>query len=70
MSDFIESDENGNPIARPILPTYDVKRSMEYPNLQEQLDMLWHELNENGTLSNTGEWFTTIDGIKKRYPKT
>lgn len=67
MSEFI--DDNGNPVAAPILPTYDVKRSMEYPNLQEQLDMLWHELNSSGSLSNNGEWFTTIQNIKQRHPK-
>ena len=71
MTDYtVDSDGNGNPIAAPIEPTYDTKRLMEYPQLTEQLDMIWHELNTNGSLSTSGDWFTTIDNIKNKYPKT
>jgi hypothetical protein len=70
MTDFIDSDGNGNPIAAPIETPYDAKRSMEYPNISEQLDMIWHELNDNGTLTDSGEWFTTIRDVKQRHPKS
>jgi hypothetical protein len=43
---------------------------MEYPNISEQLDMIWHELNDNGTLTDSGEWFTTIRDVKQRHPKS
>lgn len=68
MTDY--TDENGNPVAAPIEMTYDTKRLLEYPQLTEQFDMLWHELNANGSLSTNGEWFTTIQDIKNRHPKS
>lgn len=46
------------------------ERRMSYPKLSEQLDMLFHEIEVNGTISNTGEWFTKLKEIKQKYPKS
>lgn len=71
MTDYtVDSDGNGGIVAAPIETQYDAKRAMEYPQLTEQLDMLWHELNTNGSLSTSGDWFTSIQTIKNRHPKT
>jgi hypothetical protein len=40
-----------------------------YPSIENQLDMIWHEISTTGTISNTGEWFTAIQQIKDKFPK-
>lgn len=40
------------------------KREAEYPSIQEQLDMIYHD-QRNGT----NVWYETIDSIKLSYPK-
>jgi hypothetical protein len=44
------------------------KREIEYPTIEEQLDMLYHSMN-NGEIPKATEWFTTIHNIKLKYPK-
>lgn len=41
-------------------PTYADKRVQEYPSLQEQLDMIYHDMDG---------WRTMIAEIKAKYPK-
>ena len=36
--------------------------------LAEQFDKLWHDIN-NGTLDNTGEFFTALKEVKDNNPK-
>ena len=43
-------------------------RQAEYPKLGEQFDKLWHDIN-NGTLDNTGEFFTVLKEVKDNNPK-
>ena len=43
-------------------------RQNNYPQLSEQFDKLWHDLN-NETLDKTGEFFTAIKNVKDTYPK-
>jgi len=38
-------------------------------SLGDQLDMLWHEVNTTGTVSNTGTWFNAVKAVKESYPK-
>lgn len=43
---------------------YAEKRSVAYPSIAEQLDMLyWDKVN------GTSVWIDTIDGIKSKFPK-
>ena len=46
-------------------PTYQELRIEEYPEIKEQLDMIyWDKIN------NTNLWQETITNIKNKYPKT
>ena len=49
---------------------YQRDRQQIYPSLGNQLDMLWHELNQSGSLSTSGEWFQTIQQVKDSHPKS
>lgn len=52
-----------------VVPLKDYKVVRKYPNITDQLDMLWHEVNTTGTLSDNGTWFNTIKEIKDNHPK-
>ena len=47
---------------------YQRDRAAEYPELGEQLDKLYHDIN-NGTLTTSGGFFTALDAVKTKYPK-
>jgi len=53
----------------PNLP-YQQLRASAYPSVQEQLDMIWHRLNEGKQLDKTSEFFSVLDQIKKQFPKS
>ena len=44
------------------------QRDRVYPPLGEQFDKLWHDIN-NGTLDETGEFFTALKEVKDDNPK-
>ena len=46
---------------------YERDREENYPDIKEQLDLLYHDI-KNGNL-NSGEWITAIDAVKNKYPK-
>jgi len=43
---------------------YQRDRASAYPELEEQLDMIYHD-KEDGT----NNWFEAIKGVKEKYPK-
>ena len=47
---------------------YRERRAVEYPCTEEQLDMLWHGMNNSPELR-IEPWFSIIKGIKDRNPK-
>jgi len=47
---------------------YQLDRKDEYPDIGEQFDKLYHDI-ANGTLDQTGEFFTAIKAIKDAHPK-
>ena len=47
---------------------WEQNRRSGYPALGEQFDKLWHDIN-NGTLDNTGEFFTALKEVKDNNPK-
>ena len=47
---------------------YSYDRCKEYPDGFEQLDMLWHAVNEGKNLKDS-EWFQSIKEVKEKYPK-
>jgi hypothetical protein len=48
---------------------YQRQRAKEYPLIADQLDMLWHAIN-NGTLDKSSEFYTAIKAVKDASPKT
>ena len=74
-------EEVDDEVARLKTLEYQIKRSGEYtfdpdydptdgtyPKLGEQLDALYHDI-ENGTLTTDGNFFKTIKAVKDKYPK-
>lgn len=47
---------------------YKYDRANAYPALAEQFDKLFHDIN-NGTLDETGEFFTALKTVKDDNPK-
>lgn len=49
---------------------YKKKRFESYPTIEEQLEMLWDDMNlENIPGKNTSIWFKKIEKIKENIPK-
>ena len=46
---------------------YERNREEQYPEIKDQLDMLYHDL-KSGNLNN-GTWITAIDAVKEKNPK-
>ena len=48
---------------------YERTRMGKYPDLDHQLDMLFHDIEE-GRLDKTGSFYRAIKKVKEKYPKT
>ena len=48
---------------------YKKQRILEYPSLQEQLDMLWHMMDDDIIPGKDSQWYNTILSVKQKYPK-
>ena len=49
--------------------THLIDRVKEYSSVLDQLDQLWHDIDE-GKLDKTGSFYTAIKTIKDKYPKS
>jgi len=51
-------------------PSYDLSRRLDYKGIQDQLDMLYHDMN-NGLIpgKETSTWFAHVNSVKEQYPK-
>lgn len=47
---------------------YQRNRKEQYPQIEEQLDMLWHAIDA-GTLDQTSDFYTTLKAVKDNNPK-
>jgi len=47
---------------------YKIDRAAEYPAIAEQLDKLYHDIN-NGTLTTSGDFYTALNTVKTNNPK-
>ena len=47
---------------------YRLDREIEYPQLAEQLDALFHDIDD-GKLDKTGSFYTLLKEVKDTYPK-
>ena len=54
-----------------IEPPYSALRQNNYPFLGDQLDMLFHDIDNGvfGTSAKDSNWYKTIKSIKEEYPK-
>jgi len=43
-------------------------RQQAYPEITDQLDMLWHAI-DSGTLDKTSDFYITLKEVKDQYPK-
>lgn len=43
-------------------------RASAYPAIEEQLDMLWHAMNQ-GTMPKAEPFYSTIQKVKQQNPK-
>lgn len=62
-------NEDGSIVAAPIETPYDAKRQMAYPNIGEQLDMLWHAMDADES-KRLEPFYSSIKGIKEEFPKS
>ena len=47
---------------------YKYFRVKEYPRIAEQLDMIWHAIDE-GVLDKNSEFYKVLKEVKEKYPK-
>lgn len=52
----------------PIFLNYELLRAREYPTIKDQLDMLWHAIDEN-KLDKTCDFYNKLKQVKDKYPK-
>jgi hypothetical protein len=53
----------------PLIPvTYQRQRRTDYPSVGDQMDMLWHAMN-NGDMPKVEPFYSDILAVKQRYPK-
>ena len=51
-------------------PAYVSKRKSAYPNIGDQLDMLWHSIDQNSALkSQYFDFYEAIKAVKVKHPK-
>ena len=57
-------DEFGNPVE-----PFSMQRMRAYPGVGEQLDLLFKEIRDTGSISTDGAWFQAISAVKEMIPK-
>lgn len=62
-----EPQEIGVP-AQIIEPPFDVLRMNAYPSIGDQLDMLWHAMNQDET-KRLEPFYSTVKAVKDSIPK-
>ena len=50
---------------------YKMERQNKYEQLGEQLDKLWHDIDDGklGADAKTGTWFAAVKAVKDEFPK-
>ena len=50
-------------------PSYDLSRRLDYPSVEEQLDLLWHDMDEGRIAGkDTSRWFGALKSVKNANP--
>jgi hypothetical protein len=69
-ADYEYTESDGIKLKPDFIPAYDIERRFNYPDVTEQLDTLWHDMN-SGSIpgKESSNWFKSIKDIKEMYPK-
>ena len=65
---FTDEPREEVPPAEPIDPPFDVRRMNAYPAIGDQLDMLWHAMEQDES-KRLEPFYSTIKAIKDSIPK-
>ena len=74
IRDDVAYDKDNNVVAyneatvQAYIDANEYKSQRQYPSLGDQLDMLWHAI-DNGTLNKTSDFYTAIKAVKDAHPK-
>jgi len=69
-AEIVMSEEDVADFENHLIETAHVEpRMLAYPNISEQLDKLFHDI-DNGTLDKDGDFYTSIKAVKDANPKT
>ena len=49
--------------------SYFSKRKDEYPSIADQLDMIWHSINNNEPIDKNSPFFISLKNVKDKHPK-
>lgn len=66
-SEIIEEGDSRRPPGAPE-PTYSDYRRLSYPALGDQLDMIWHAMDD-GLIPKIEPMYSEIKAVKEQYPK-
>jgi hypothetical protein len=63
-------DPNNIPLPDPnYMPPYNAMRVNNYPPIGDQLDMLWHMMDDEIIPGKNSEWYNRILEVKNQFPK-
>lgn len=48
---------------------YKIIRKNNYPDISDQLDMLWHMMDDDIIPGKESQWYNDIKAVKDKYPK-
>jgi hypothetical protein len=65
---FLALDSNNNLVSYETELTVQDHRRRNYPSIPDQLDALWHAMN-NGTMPKAEPFYSKIKAVKDRFPK-
>ena len=65
--DILDEIERLKPLREQL--QYRSQRKDEYPPIEDQLDMLWHEMDQGNT-PKSASFYNAIKAVKDKYPKT
>lgn len=66
--DWVEMEIPLHPDANYVIP-YTSLRMKEYPSVTDQLDMLWHMMDDETIPGKGSDWYNTILTVKNNHPK-
>jgi len=49
--------------------SYQHERAVSYPKVEDQLDMLWHMMDQNVIPGKNSNWYNSLLAVKTKYPK-